>query len=75
VIPVRFHQKSFHDLVSASPLAVQTKGKVTKPVPFNTGLINSVSKARGNKQLSRNKVAGIPIDLSGVDKPHNCQTR
>ncbi|GLJ22693.1 hypothetical protein SUGI_0427390 [Cryptomeria japonica] len=70
-----FHQKSFHDLVSASTLAGQTKCKVKKPVHFNTGLVNSVSKTRGSKQLPRNKVAGISIDLSGMDKPHNCQTR
>ncbi|KAH9325455.1 hypothetical protein KI387_005633, partial [Taxus chinensis] len=70
-----FHQKSFHDLVSASPLAVKTKGKVSKPARFDPGLANSVSKSRGSRQRSRNNVAGIPVDFSGANIPHNCQTR
>ncbi|KAH9302692.1 hypothetical protein KI387_014275, partial [Taxus chinensis] len=70
-----FHQKSFHDLVSASPLAVKTKGKVSKPARFDPGLANSVSKSRGSRQRSRNNVAGIPVDFSGANIPHKCQTR
>lgn len=74
-----FHQRSFRDLVSASPLFVKVKGRVPKSVPVSPSLVNLVSKSRGhpseNRGWSRSKPAQLHLNLSELNKQRNCHTR
>lgn len=74
-----FHQRSFHDLVSASPLFVKVKGRVPKSVPVSPSTVNLVSKSRGhpceNHGWSRSQPAQLQLNLSELNKQRNCHTR
>eukprot|EP01018_Ginkgo_biloba_P030849 Gb_21557 [translate_table: standard] len=74
-----FHQRSFHDLVSPSPLGVKVKGKVSRSVNVSPNLVNLVSKSRGKpgegQAWHRNKAARIKLHLSEGNNPCDRQTR
>lgn len=74
-----FHQRSFRDLVSASPLFVKGKGRVPKSVPLSPSIVNLVSKSRGhpceNHGWPRSQPAQLQLNLSELNKQRNCHTR
>lgn len=74
-----FHQRSFCDLGSASPLFVKVKGRVPKSVRVSPSLVNSVSKSRGHPcdhhGRPRSKPAQFQLNLSELNKQRNCRTR